>query len=75
MDAVRRHFRPEFLNRIDEIILFHRLGRAQMDSIVRSSWERVEQRLAERASTCRSMPAPCTGWANAATIRCMARGP
>jgi ATP-dependent Clp protease ATP-binding subunit ClpB len=48
MDAVRRHFRPEFLNRIDEIILFHRLGREQMDSIVRIQLERVEQRLAER---------------------------
>jgi ATP-dependent Clp protease ATP-binding subunit ClpB len=48
MEAVRKHFRPEFLNRIDEIILFHRLGRAQMDSIVRIQLERVEQRLAER---------------------------
>jgi ATP-dependent Clp protease ATP-binding subunit ClpB len=48
MDAVRRHFRPEFLNRIDEIILFKRLGREQMDSIVRIQLERVEQRLAER---------------------------
>ncbi|MGZ3275243.1 MAG: AAA family ATPase, partial [Caulobacteraceae bacterium] len=48
MDAVRRHFRPEFLNRIDEIILFRRLGREQMDSIVRIQLARVEQRLAER---------------------------
>jgi ATP-dependent Clp protease ATP-binding subunit ClpB len=48
MDAVRRHFRPEFLNRIDEIILFRRLGRAQMDSIVRIQLTRVEERLAER---------------------------
>ncbi|MDB5459057.1 MAG: clpB, partial [Caulobacteraceae bacterium] len=48
MDAVRRHFRPEFLNRIDEIILFRRLGRAQMDSIVKIQLARVEQRLAER---------------------------
>jgi ATP-dependent Clp protease ATP-binding subunit ClpB len=48
MDAVRRHFRPEFLNRIDEIILFRRLGRAQMDSIVRIQLARVEERLAER---------------------------
>ena len=48
MDSVRRHFRPEFLNRIDEIILFRRLGREQMDSIVRIQLERVEQRLAER---------------------------
>jgi ATP-dependent Clp protease ATP-binding subunit ClpB len=48
MDAVRRHFRPEFLNRIDEIILFRRLGRQQMDAIVRIQLARVEQRLAER---------------------------
>jgi ATP-dependent Clp protease ATP-binding subunit ClpB len=34
MSAVRAHFRPEFLNRLDEIILFHRLTRAQMDRIV-----------------------------------------
>ena len=34
MAAVRAHFRPEFLNRLDEIILFHRLTRANMDKIV-----------------------------------------
>jgi ATP-dependent Clp protease ATP-binding subunit ClpB len=34
MAAVRAHFRPEFLNRLDEIILFHRLTRKQMDAIV-----------------------------------------
>jgi ATP-dependent Clp protease ATP-binding subunit ClpB len=34
MAAVRGHFRPEFLNRLDEIILFHRLTRKQMDAIV-----------------------------------------
>jgi ATP-dependent Clp protease ATP-binding subunit ClpB len=48
MEVVRRHFRPEFLNRIDEIILFKRLGREQMDSIVRIQLERVEKLLAER---------------------------
>jgi len=48
MDAVRRHFRPEFLNRIDEIVLFQRLGRAQMDSIVRIQLERLEKLLADR---------------------------
>jgi len=48
MDVVRKHFRPEFLNRIDEIILFHRLGREQMDSIVRIQLERVEKLLADR---------------------------
>ena len=48
MEAVREHFRPEFLNRIDEIILFQRLGRAQMDSIVGIQLQRVEKLLADR---------------------------
>jgi ATP-dependent Clp protease ATP-binding subunit ClpB len=48
MEVVRRHFRPEFLNRIDEIILFKRLGREQMDSIVRIQLQRVEKLLADR---------------------------
>ncbi|HUZ12459.1 MAG TPA: ATP-dependent chaperone ClpB [Caulobacteraceae bacterium] len=48
MDMVRKHFRPEFLNRIDEIILFHRLGRAQMDAIVTIQLERLEKLLADR---------------------------
>jgi ATP-dependent Clp protease ATP-binding subunit ClpB len=48
MDAVRRHFRPEFLNRIDEIILFRRLGREQMETIVRIQLQRVEKLLADR---------------------------
>jgi ATP-dependent Clp protease ATP-binding subunit ClpB len=48
MDVVRRHFRPEFLNRIDEIILFKRLGRAQMDSIVDIQLQRVDKLLETR---------------------------
>jgi ATP-dependent Clp protease ATP-binding subunit ClpB len=48
MDVVRRHFRPEFLNRIDEIILFKRLGREQMDSIVDIQLQRVDKLLAGR---------------------------
>ena len=48
MDVVRRHFRPEFLNRIDDIILFKRLGRDQMESIVRIQLGRVEKLLAAR---------------------------
>jgi ATP-dependent Clp protease ATP-binding subunit ClpB len=51
MDTVRRHFRPEFLNRIDEIILFKRLGRAQMDSIVTIQLRRVEKLLEARRMT------------------------
>jgi ATP-dependent Clp protease ATP-binding subunit ClpB len=48
METVRGHFRPEFLNRIDEIILFQRLGRAQMDSIVTIQLQSLERRLADR---------------------------
>jgi len=51
MDAVRAHFRPEFLNRIDEIILFHRLGREQMGGIVRIQLSRFEKLLADRRLT------------------------
>ncbi|MFN3354343.1 MAG: AAA family ATPase, partial [Brevundimonas sp.] len=51
MDAVRAHFRPEFLNRIDEIILFHRLGRDQMGGIVRIQLERLERLMADRRLT------------------------
>ncbi|GAW42160.1 Chaperone protein ClpB [Brevundimonas sp. SH203] len=51
MDAVRAHFRPEFLNRIDEIILFHRLGRAQMGGVVRIQLSRFEKLLADRRLT------------------------
>ncbi len=57
MEAVRRHFRPEFLNRIDEIILFKRLGRAQMDSIVTIQLARVEKLLADRRMTLALDPA------------------
>ena len=45
MDAVRAHFRPEFLNRLDEIIIFHRLSRDNMDGIVRIQLWDLEQRL------------------------------
>ncbi|MBI1252587.1 MAG: ATP-dependent chaperone ClpB [Alphaproteobacteria bacterium] len=48
MTEVRARFRPEFLNRIDEIILFHRLQRAQMAEIVRIQLKRLEKLLADR---------------------------
>ena len=51
MNTVRGHFRPEFLNRIDEIILFKRLDRANMTDIVRIQLQRVERMLAERHMT------------------------
>ncbi|MFZ3484083.1 ATP-dependent chaperone ClpB [Sphingomonas sp. 3-13AW] len=51
MDVVRAHFRPEFLNRLDEIILFHRLGSAHMAPIVDIQVGRVAKLLADRKVT------------------------
>jgi len=51
MQAVRAHFRPEFLNRLDEIILFHRLTRANMDKIVDIQIGRLQRLLADRKIT------------------------
>ena len=51
MAAVRAHFRPEFLNRLDEIILFHRLSRANMDKIVDIQIGRLQKLLADRKIT------------------------
>ena len=48
MDAVRAHFRPEFLNRLDETIIFDRLGRADMDGIVDIQLARLQKRLMGR---------------------------
>jgi ATP-dependent Clp protease ATP-binding subunit ClpB len=61
MDVVRRHFRPEFLNRIDEIILFKRLGRAEMDNIVKIQLQRVEKLLADRRMSI-ALDAAATHW-------------
>ncbi|ODT61143.1 MULTISPECIES: ATP-dependent chaperone ClpB [Paracoccus] len=51
MEAVRGHFRPEFLNRLDEIIIFRRLSRTNMDGIVTVQMARLEKRLAGRKIT------------------------
>ncbi|KAA1179244.1 ATP-dependent chaperone ClpB [Rhizobium tropici] len=51
MDVVRSHFRPEFLNRVDEIILFHRLKRDEMGAIVDIQLERLLKLLSERKIT------------------------
>jgi ATP-dependent Clp protease ATP-binding subunit ClpB len=48
MDAVRAHFRPEFLNRLDETIIFDRLNRENMDGIVTIQMARLLKRLASR---------------------------
>ena len=51
MEVVRSHFRPEFLNRLDEIVLFHRLGQRHMGGIVDIQVARVQKLLADRKIT------------------------
>ena len=51
MEVVRAHFRPEFLNRLDEIILFHRLGQEHMGPIVELQVARVQKLLKDRKIT------------------------
>jgi ATP-dependent Clp protease ATP-binding subunit ClpB len=53
MQVVTQHFRPEFINRVDEIVVFHSLGRDQIRSIVDIQLGRLRQRLAERDITLR----------------------
>jgi len=48
MDIMRVEFKPEFLNRVDEIVLFHRLSRADIKRIVDIQLELLRGRLAER---------------------------
>ena len=48
MDSVSQHFRPEFVNRIDEIVVFHPLGMSQMAGIADIQLDRLRQRLHER---------------------------
>jgi ATP-dependent Clp protease ATP-binding subunit ClpB len=48
MEAMRNSFRPEFLNRIDEIIIFHGLNKSELRQIVKLQVERLQQRLAEQ---------------------------
>jgi ATP-dependent Clp protease ATP-binding subunit ClpB len=48
MEELRRSFRPEFLNRLDETVVFHQLGREQLRDIVDIQLRRFEKRLAAR---------------------------
>jgi ATP-dependent Clp protease ATP-binding subunit ClpB len=51
MVAVRNHFKPEFLNRVDEIVVFHRLTEADIERIVGIQVALMQTRLAERGLT------------------------
>ena len=51
LSALRQHFRPEFLNRVDDIIIFRPLGKEQIQHIIELQLRRLEQLLAERKLT------------------------
>ncbi|PMB49352.1 ATP-dependent chaperone ClpB [Fischerella thermalis CCMEE 5205] len=59
MDALRSHFRPEFLNRVDDLIIFHALNRSEMRQIVRIQLKRVEYLLREQKISLEISPAAC----------------
>src|SRR5947207_14761221 len=51
LDEMRQHFRPEFLNRVDEIVVFHALSMEHLKKIVDIQLQRLQERLAERHIT------------------------
>ena len=57
MEALRQSFRPEFINRIDEIVIFNPLGKEQLERIVHLLLKNVERLLAERQITLEMTPA------------------
>jgi ATP-dependent Clp protease ATP-binding subunit ClpB len=60
MEALRTSFRPEFINRIDEIVIFNPLGKVQLEGIVKLLLKNVEKLLEERKITLELTPAAYT---------------
>ncbi|HEV7594449.1 MAG TPA: ATP-dependent chaperone ClpB, partial [Gemmatimonadaceae bacterium] len=56
-NALRQHFRPEFLNRVDDIIIFRPLGKAEIEHIIDLQLRKLEQLLADRKLTLELTPA------------------
>ena len=57
MDILNKHFRPEFLNRIDEIIIFHPLNQKHILQIIEFQLKEIAKRLSERAISLKVTPA------------------
>ena len=74
MEVVQQNFRPEFINRIDDICVFHPLGEAQIRAIVDIQLAQLKRRLLDRNIELTLDDAARTGWARRATTRCTARG-
>ncbi|MBW4648294.1 MAG: ATP-dependent chaperone ClpB [Kastovskya adunca ATA6-11-RM4] len=64
LDALRSHFRPEFLNRVDDIIIFHTLSRNELRSIVKIQMQRIERLLRDQKIKIELSPASLTYIAN-----------
>jgi len=75
MEVLRQSFRPEFLNRIDEVLIFNRLGREEISKIVEIQLGLVRDRMAHRASHWSGLPKPGSRWPNPAMTRCTGQGP
>ncbi len=74
MGELKKHFRPELLNRIDEVIVFHKLTREEITSVVDMMMRRLRERMVEHEVTI-EMSASATGLlADAATTRRWAPG-
>ncbi len=57
MEEVRKHFRPEFLNRLDDTLIFRRLSRSEMEKIVDIQLRNLDKRLDRRGLTLSIAPA------------------
>jgi ATP-dependent Clp protease ATP-binding subunit ClpB len=55
-DALRQHFRPEFLNRVDEVVIFHPLSQEDIEQIIGLQLVRLEHMLADRKLTLEITP-------------------
>ena len=66
MDIVTGHFRPEFVNRIDEAVVFHQLARAQIRATARIQLDHLRRRLEEQSIELRvsETALECLGWKN-----------
>ena len=69
MEALRLHFKPEFLNRVDDILIFQRLTKEQLREIVTLQMVRLKRLLEERHLTWNSPTRPGTSWPRSATTR------
>ncbi len=75
MQVVTQHFRPEFINRVDEIVVFHSLGREQIRSIVDIQLGRLRSGWRSAISLCAWTMTHATRSARRASTRCTAPRP